>query len=69
MGKYDKKAKKTRKFRWWYIPVSLIALMLVAVIGLTGFLMTMLPARNIIAFTSNFQVALADSVKNFALSG
>ena len=69
MGKYERKKQKTRKFRWWHIPVTLISLILVAVIGLTGFMLTMLPVRNIISITSNFQLELAEGVRSFALSG
>ena len=38
MGKYSKEPTTKRKFRWWRIPLTLLVLILVAVIGLTGFL-------------------------------
>ena len=69
MGKYTKEEKKQRKFRWWRIPLFLLVLVLVAVIGLTGYMLTMLPARNIVAITSNFQLELPEKVLDFALSG
>jgi len=69
MGKYSKEEKTKRKFRWWRIPLTLLVLILVAVIGLTGFLLTMLPPQNLVAITSNFQLNLPEKVLSFALSG
>lgn len=63
------KIKKQRRFRWWHIPLTLIVLILVAVIGLMGFMLTMLPPQNLVAATSNFQLELSDKMMDFALSG
>lgn len=69
MGAFEKKSTKKRKFRWWHIPVTLVALVLVLVIGLLGFMLTMLPPQNLVAASSNFQLTLSDGVMNYALSG
>lgn len=70
MGKFESKPKvKKRRFRWWHIPVTLVVLILVLVIALAGFMLSMLPARNIVAATSNFQLELSDSVLEYALGG
>lgn len=69
MGKFAKEEKAKRKFRWWRIPIALLVLVLIAVIGLTGFLLTMLPPRNLVAATSNLQLELSDKVLDYALSG
>lgn len=70
MGKFEKNAEtKKRRFRWWHIPVTLLVLVLVLVIALAGFMLSMLPPRNILAATSNFQLELSDSVLEYALSG
>lgn len=68
MGKFENTTKK-RRFRWWHIPVTLVVLLLVAVIGLTGFLLSMLPGRNLLAITSNFQLELSDSLWDYATNG
>ena len=69
MGKYSKEEKTKRKFRWWRIPLTLLVLILVAVIGLMGFMLTMLPPQNLVAATSNFQLELSEKMLNYALSG
>lgn len=69
MGKYSKEATTKRKFRWWRIPLTLLVLILVAVIGLMGFMLTMLPPQNLVAATSNFQLELSEKMLNYALSG
>lgn len=69
MGHFENKPKKKRKFRWWHIPVTLVALVLVLVIALMGFMLSMLPVRNLVSATSNFQLELSDKMMDFALSG
>ena len=69
MAKKEKNPNKKRRFRWWHIPVTLIVLILVAVIGLMGFMLSMLPPQNLVAATSNFQLELSDKMLDYALSG
>ena len=70
MGKFESNAKKSkRKFRWWHIPVTLVVLVLLLVAALIGFMLYMLPARNIVAATSNVQLKLSDEMLEYALSG
>ncbi len=70
MGKFENATeKKKRRFRWWHIPVALIVLVLVLIIALVGYMLSMLPARNIVAITSNFQLELSDKVLDYALGG
>ena len=69
MGKFESNPKKKRRFRWWHIPVTLVALVLVLIIGLMGFMLSMLPPQNLVAATSNFQLELSDKMLDFALSG
>ena len=63
------KAKKKRKFRWWYIPVGIVILILVLIIAMLCFVRSMLPWQNAVAATSNAKVVLSDSMREFALSG
>ena len=70
MGKFESQSKaKKRRFRWWHIPVTLAVLVLVLIAALAGFLLYLLPARNIVAATSNLQLELSEEVKEYALSG
>lgn len=63
------KTKKKLKFRWWFIPMGIIILILVLIIGLVCFMRAMLPFQNIVAATSNAKVELSESMRQFALSG
>lgn len=70
MGKFESNPKtKKHKFRWWHIPVALVVLVLVLIIAMVCFMLYMLPARNIVAATSNVQLELSDKVLEYALSG
>lgn len=61
--------KKKKKFRWWYIPLGLILLVLVLIIALLCFTRSMLPWQNVVAATSNAKVELSEKMWEFALSG
>lgn len=63
------KTKKKRKFRWWFIPVGIVILILVLIIALLCFVRSMLPWQNVVAATSNAKVELSESMREFALSG
>lgn len=63
------KTTKKRKFRWWYIPVGIIVLILVLIIAMLCFVRYMLPWQNAVAATSNAKVELSESMRKFALSG
>ena len=63
------KAKKKRKFRWWYIPVGIVILILVLIIAMLCFMRSMLPWQNAVAATSNVKVELSEGMREFALSG
>ena len=69
MGKFANETKKKRKFRWWHIPVTLLALVLGLVIGLSCFLLSLMGPQNLVAATSNLQLELSEGVKDYALSG
>ena len=70
MGKFESQPKtKKRKFRWWHIPVTLVVLVVFLAAALAGFMLYMLPPRNIVAATSNVQLELSDEVLEYALSG
>ena len=53
------------KFRWWFIPVGIVVLILVAVIALVIFMRSMLPWENLLAATSNLQMELSVEQKEF----
>lgn len=63
------KAKKKKKFRWWFLPLGLLILILVLLIALVCFMRSMLPWQNLVAATSNVQLELSDKMRSFALSG
>lgn len=70
MGKFESNTNtKKRKFRWWCIPVILLVLILVLIVAMVVFMLSMLPAQNIVAATSNVKLELSDSVREYALSG
>ena len=64
-----KKNGKKRKFRWWFIPLGLVILILVLIIALVCFMRSMLPWQNLVAATSNVQLELSEDMREFALSG
>lgn len=61
--------KKKRKFHWWFIPLGILALILVLLIVLICFMRSMLPWQNLVAATSNMQLELSEKMRSFALSG
>lgn len=63
------KTKKKRKFHWWFIPLGILGLILVLILGLVGFMRSMLPWRNLVAATSNFQLELSGNMRRHVLSG
>lgn len=64
------KANRTKKrFRWYYIPIGLIGLILILVCGLLAVLRSMLPWRNLLAATSNMKVQLSDGQREYVTGG
>jgi len=63
------KTKKKRKFHWWFIPLGVLALILVLLIALVCFMRSMLPWQNLVAATSNMQLELSEKMRSFVLSG
>lgn len=63
------KTKKKRKFRWWYIPVGIVILILALMIAMLCFMRSMLPWQNAVAATSNAKLELSEDMRAFALSG
>lgn len=57
------------KFHWWYIPVGLVALILVLVLGLVVMMRSMLPWENLLAATSNVKLELSAEQKEFIEGG
>lgn len=53
------------KFHWWFIPVGIIVLVLVALIALVIFMRSMLPWENLLAATSNVKLELSAEQKEF----
>lgn len=64
-----RKEKMGKRFRWWYIPVGLIALLLVLVVVLLCVMRSMLPWQNLLAATSNMKLELSDSQKAYVTEG
>ena len=60
---------KKRKFHWWFIPLGLVALVLVLILVLVGVMRSMLPWQNLVAATSNVKLRLSEEMRQFALSG
>lgn len=58
-----------RKFRWYYIPLGLMILILLVLIALICFMRYMLPWQNMVSVTSNMKLELSEGVLNFALGG
>lgn len=54
-----------KKFHWWYIPVGIVAVILVAVIALFAFMHSILPWENLLAVTSNAKLELSAEQKEF----
>lgn len=63
------KMNKKRRFHWWYIPLGILALILVLFIALICFMRSMLPWQNLVSATSNAQVELSEGMRQFACSG
>lgn len=51
--------KTKRKFRWWYLPLGVLLLLLIAVAALVLWMHSSLPWPNMAAMTSNFQLELS----------
>ena len=60
---------KRRRFHWWYIPLGILALLIILILVLLGLIRSMLPWQNVVAATSNGQVNLSEKMRAFALSG
>lgn len=56
-------------FRWWFIPLGLLAVILVLAIALVCFIRSILPWQNVVSATSNVNLELSESMRKFALSG
>lgn len=56
---------KKKKFRWWFIPLGLIILILVLLIGIIIMMHSMLPWENLLAATSNLKMELTAEQKEF----
>lgn len=65
----EKTERKKKRFHWWYIPLGLVLLIVVLLVVLVCFMRSMLPWRNMVAMTSNFQLNLSDSMKEYATGG
>lgn len=63
------KEKTKKRFRWWFIPLGLAALVLALVLALLLWMHTMLPGYSMIAMTSNFQLELSEGMRARALAG
>ena len=64
----QKEAKK-KKFRWWYIPLGILLLLVILIAALVLWMHSMLPWPNMIAMTSNFQMELSDGIHAAAVGG
>ncbi len=62
------KETKKKRFHWWFIPLGLVALVLILILALLLWMHTMLPGGNMIAMTSNFQLELSDGMRAKALA-
>ena len=48
--------EKKKRFRWWFIPLGLVLLVVLAAGALVLYLHSLLPWPNLVAITSNFQL-------------
>lgn len=58
-----------KHFHWWYIPLGLVVILLVAILAFALWAHRFLPWKNMIAFTSNLRLELSESTKNYVTSG
>ena len=61
------KNTKKKRFHWWFVPLGLVALVLVLILALLLWMHTMLPGGNMLAMTSNFHMELSDGLRAKAL--
>ena len=61
--------QKKRRFRWWFIPVGLLAALLLCIAGLLLWMHSSLPWRSMVSMTSNFHLELPQSLRDFAVEG
>lgn len=54
-----------KRFHWWFIPLGLVALLIIAVGCLVFYMHAMLPWENMLAATSNFKMELSQGQKDF----
>ena len=64
-----KEERTKRRFRWYWIPLGLIGLILLLIGGLIAFLHSMLPWQNLLAATSNMKVELSEKQKAYVTGG
>lgn len=58
-----------KKFHWWYIPLCIVLLLLLAITALVIQLRSMLPWSNMVAMTSNFRMELSDAMREKVIGG
>ena len=63
------KMKTKWMVHWWWVPLGLLALILVLLIVLVCFIRSILPWQNVVAATSNAKLELSENMRKFALSG
>ena len=61
--------EKKKRFRWWFIPLGLVLLVVLAAGALVLYLHSLLPWPNLVAITSNFQMELSDSMRAYVIGG
>lgn len=61
--------KKKKRFHWWYIPLGLVLLILLAAGGLVLWMHSLLPWPNMVAITSNFQLDLSEETRAYVIGG
>lgn len=54
-----------KKFHWWFIPVGLVALLLILILAMVIMMRSMLPWENLLAATSNVKLELSEEQKKF----
>ena len=61
--------EKKKRFHWWYVPLGMVLVLVLAVTGLVLWMHSMLPWPNMLAMTSNFQLELSDSQRKYVIGG
>lgn len=59
--------KKEKRFHWWYIPLTLLVILLLLIGGFLIYMRSMLGWQNLVSISSNFNLELSENMKSWVI--